>query len=244
MKRTYADLHLCPNLADTEQALSMVKKASKLGYRMIAITFPPNFVEADARGLQNACKRATMDFATRVDLKPKTPDELLKGLRRFRRRFEIVAVLCESKDVARQAGKDRRVDLLNFSSLDFRRRFFDLAEAELASNGLASFEIDMKQLLALEGPSRIRLLSSLRREAAIAEDFGIPIVMSSGASGELLMRRPLELAALANLFDLGQRAALDAVSRNPMSIVKRNREKLSARFVAPGIRIVRRGKDC
>lgn len=119
-----------------------------------------------------------------------------------------------------------------------------MAEAELASNGLACLEIDMKPLLTLEGPSRIRLLSSLRRETAIAKKSGVPIVMSSGASGELLMRRPLEQAALANLFDLGQTAALDAVSRNPMSIVKRNLEKLGSRFVAPGIRIVRRGKDC
>jgi len=244
MRRTYADLHLCPNLASAEQVLRMVNKASKLGYRLIAITFPPNFAEADAKGLQNACKQAKMDLAVRVDLKPRTPDELLRALRRFRRKFEIIAVMCESKDVARQAAKDRRVDLLNFSSFDLRRRFFDLAEAELASNGLASLEIDMKPLLALEGSSRIRLLSSLRRETAIAEAFGVSIVVSSGVSDELLMRRPLEQAALASLFDLGQTAALDAVSRNPMSIVKMNREKLSPRFVAPGIRIVRRGKDC
>lgn len=244
MKRTYADLHLCPDLANAEQVLRMVNKASELGYRLVAMTVPPSFAETSVKGLLNVCKEAKMDLATRVDLKPKTPGELLKALRRFRREFEIVAVTCESKDVARQAAKDRRVDLLNFSPFDFRRRFFDLAEAELASNCLACLEIDMKPLLTLEGPSRIRLLSSLRRETAIAKKSGVPIVMSSGASGELLMRRPLEQAALANLFDLGQTAALDAVSRNPMSIVKRNLEKLGSRFVAPGIRIVRRGKDC
>ncbi len=84
----------------------------------------------------------------------------------------------------------------------------------------------------------------MRRETAIARKFVVPVVMSSGASDERLMRRPQELAALANLFDLGQKAALDAVSGNPMLIMKRNREKLSPRFVAPGIRVVRRGKDC
>ena len=208
------------------------------------MTFLPNFAEADVKGLLNACREARMDLATRVDLKPKTPDELLRTLRRFRRRFEIVAVMCESKDVARQAAKDRRVDLLNFPLLDFRRRFFDLAEAELASNGLASLEIDMKPLLTLEGSSRVRFLSSLRRETAIAKAFDVPIVISSGVSDELLMRKPLEQAALASLFDLDKAVALEAVSANSMSIVKRNREKLSPKFVAPGIRVVRRGKDC
>jgi RNase P/RNase MRP subunit p30 len=58
------------------------------------------------------------------------------------------------------------------------------------------------------------------------------------------MRKPKELAALASLFDLDEASAIEAVSRNPLAIVKRNREKLGSRFVAPGIRIIRRGKDC
>jgi RNase P/RNase MRP subunit p30 len=244
MRRTFADLHLCPDVADAERVLRVVNKASELGYRLAAVTLSLNFAEANIKSLLAVCREVKIDLATRVDLKPKTSQELLKALRRFRRRFEIVAVMCESKDVARQAAKDRRVDLLNFSSLDFRRRFFDLAEAELASNGLAALEIDMKPLLTLEGSSRIRLLSSLRRETAIAKAFGVPIVISSGVADELLMRKPLEQAALANLFDLEPAVALEAVSAKALSIVKRNREKLSPKFIAPGIRVVRRGKDC
>jgi RNase P/RNase MRP subunit p30 len=60
----------------------------------------------------------------------------------------------------------------------------------------------------------------------------------------MLMRKPKELAALAFLFNLDETSAIKAVSENPLSIVKRNREKLSPEFVAPGVRIVRRGKDC
>lgn len=244
MKRVFADLHLCPSLKDFEQVRRMVRKASELGYRLIAISLPPNFPYERTQQLQSMCKEAEVDFASRVDLKPQTSRELIHNLRNFRRKFEIVAVTCESKPVARQAAKDRRVDLLSFHSLDFRRRFFDRAEAELASNALASLEIDIKPLLTLEGPPRIRLLSSLRKEVAVAQDFHVPIVISSGASSGFLMRKPLESAALASLFDMDRAEALKAVSKNSVAIVKRNREKLSSRFVAPGIRIIRRGKDC
>lgn len=244
MKREYADLHLCPDLGNDEQVTRMIRKASELGYRLIAIPLPQNFSEEKIRKLQNICKENRMDFASRVDLKPRTPNELIRSLRKLRRRFEIIAVVCESKQVARQAAKDRRVDLLNFSGSNRRKRFFDKAEAELASNALGSLEIDVKPLLTLEGPARIRLLSSLRREVAIAEDFHVPIVISSGASNELLMRKPLEIAALTSLFDLDKSSAINAVSKNPLAFVKRNREKLSPNFVAPGIRLIRRGKDC
>jgi RNase P/RNase MRP subunit p30 len=244
MKKLYVDMHLRPNLEDSEQVACMTRKASELGYRLIAMSLPSGLPEEKIQRLRNICKEAKVDFASRVDLKPRTSKELINSLRRLRRRFEIIAVMCESKHVARQAAKDRRVDLLNFPSTSFRKRFFDKAEAELASNSLASFEIDIKPLLTMEGPARIRLISSLRREAAIAKAFHIPIVISSGASNELLMRKPRELAALTSLFDLDGVSAMEAISTNPLAIIKRNRGKLSPDFVAPGIRVIRRGRDC
>ena len=244
MRKIYADLHLCPNLKDSEEVARMIRKASELEYRLIAISLPSNFPEEEIQHLRIICKEAKVDFASRVDLRPQTSKELINRLRKLRRRFEIISVVCESKHVARQAARDRRVDLLNFPSTSYRRRFFDKAEAELASRSLASFEIDIKPLLTLGGLARIRLLSSLRREASIAQAFHVPIVISSGASNELLMRKPLELAALTSLFNLDRDSAIEAVSTNPLAIVKKNREKLSPNFVAPGIRIVRRGKDC
>ena len=244
MKKTFADLHLRLNSRDSAAASRIINKAATLGYRLIAAPLSPEAREDENARLQSMCSEAKIDFASRVDIKPKTHDDLMRQLRRLRRKFEIICVVCENKEVARQAAKDRRVDLLNFPSLDFHKRFFDRAEAELASSSLAALEIDMKPLLVLEGPARVRLLSSLRRETAIAREFHVPIVVSSGATSEMLLRKPREQAALAGLFDLNEASALEAVSQNPMSIVKRNRQKLSSKFVAPGIRVIKEGKDC
>jgi RNase P/RNase MRP subunit p30 len=222
----------------------MINKASRLEYRLIAITFPLNAKREEIERIQNISREYKIDLASRIDLKPRSPKELIQHLRKLRRKFEVIAVICESKTVARQAAKDRRVDLLNFPSPNTHRRFFDTAEAELASKALASLEIDIKPLLTLEGPARVRLLSSLRREAAIAQKFHVPIVISSGASDEFLMRKPRDMAALASLFDLDEVSAINAVSKNPTQIVKRNRENLSPKFVAPGIKVIRKGKDC
>jgi RNase P/RNase MRP subunit p30 len=244
MKRRFADLHLQPNLNDAEQTRAMLAKASELGYRLVAVPLPTVSMETFAKKLAALCQEDKLDFASRLDLKPKTSRELLQQLRRFRRRVEIIAVVCESKEVARQAAKDHRADLLNFPATDPRRRFFDKAEAELASSSVAALEIDVKPIITLKGPARIRLLAVLRREAAIAEDYRVPVVVSSGATNPLQLRKPMEMAALATLFDLDKPTALDAVSKAPLTIVKKNREKLSPSFVAPGIRIIREGSDC
>jgi RNase P/RNase MRP subunit p30 len=244
MKRVFADLHIRLNVKDAAATLRMINKAATLGYRLVAVPLASETRAEEAAKLQAVCNESGIDFASRIDLRPRTPNELMRQLRRLRRKFEVICVACENKAVARQAAKDRRVDLLSFSSLDFRRRFFDRAEAELARNSLAALEIDVKPLLVLEGPVRVRLLSSLRREAAIAKAFHVPIVVSSGVTREALLRKPREMAALAFLFGLDEASALEAVSQSAGAIVKRNREKLSAKFVAPGIRVVKEGKDC
>ncbi len=244
MKRVFVDLHLRLNSKDPAATTRVIQKAASLGYTLISVPSNPQTQSQEIEQLRNVCKEAGLDFVSRIDLRPRNQNELLSLLRKVRRKFEVVCVLCESKEVARQAAKDHRVDLLNFPLLDYRDRFFDRAEAELASSSLATLEIDVKPLLVLEGPARVRFLSCLRREVQVAKEFHMSVVVSSGVSNPLLLRKPREMAALASLFSLDGVSGLDAVSQNPLAIVRRNREKLSGKFVAPGIRVVKEGKDC
>jgi RNase P/RNase MRP subunit p30 len=244
LKKTFADLHLRANLKNRESAKRLITKAAELGYGMVAVPLSPEARQEELAWLRATCKEAEVDFVSRVDLRARSQNELLRLLRKIRRRFEVVCVSCESKEVARQAAKDRRVDLLTFPALDWRQRFFDRAEAELASGGLAGLEVDVKPILGLEGRARVRLLACLRREAAVAREFHVPIVLSSGAAEVLLLRMPREMAALAGLFGLAEAEAVAAVSRVPENLVRRNRLKLTQGFVAPGIRVVREGRDC
>jgi RNase P/RNase MRP subunit p30 len=135
------------------------------------------------------------------------------------------------------------LDLLSFPATALRKRFFDHAEAELASKALSCLEIEMAPLISLTGFPRIRLLSRLRREVEIAERLKVPIVISSGATNEYLLRGPHDYASLATLFDMPLPSALRALSEDPVSMVERNREKLSPYYVAPGIRVVGRKKS-
>jgi ribonuclease P/MRP protein subunit RPP1 len=244
MSKSYADLHLRVNTKDPKTLQSRLTRASSFGYKQIAIPFTSDVAQNEIDKFKAACKDAGLDFVSRADIRPRNQNELMTLLRRLRRKFEVICVLCDDKEVARQAAKDRRVDLLNFPSLDYRKRFFDRAEAELASSGLAALEVDVKPLLVLSGPARIRLLSSLRREVAIAKEFHVPLIVSSGVEEERFMRMPKDMASLGYLFGLTEDFALKTVSDNPSGLVLRNREKLSSSFIAPGIRVVKEGTDC
>jgi RNase P/RNase MRP subunit p30 len=236
----YVDLNLRPPIEDIDQTKAMLKKASQLGYSHIAIPLSPNVTNQLIGQLKQICNEVKADFVTRVNFSPRNSKELLHDLQRFRRKFEIVAVRCNTKDVARQAAKDRRVDLLHFSVANLRQRFFDQSEAELASQALSSLEIELAPILQLETLSRVRLLSFLRKEIAIAQRAKVPITLSSGATVSSLMRSPRDYAALTVMLDLPLPSALKALSQNPLEMVERNRKKLNTSYVAPGIHFVGR----
>jgi len=240
----FTDLHLCAPSDNLEQARRLISKSAELGYSQVGVPLMPNVREEAVDQLRQITAEAGLDFVTRLDLTPRSSGELLTGLRRFRRRFEVVSVLCVSKSVARQAAKDRRVDLLCFRSFDSSKRFFDRAEAELASASSAAFEIDLAWLLSsLESRSGVSVFSRLRREVATASGFGVPLVISSGASEPLLLRKPRDFAALTLLFGLDESRAKEAVSVNPSAVVERSRRKQSADYVSPGVRLVERRRS-
>ena len=241
MKRSFCDLHLRVTPSDAK-VQRFIAKAAQLGYKKISTPFSTPPTQTELANIKKYAENSSLDFVTRADFKPRNQEDLMRFLRKYRRQFEVICILCDNKEVSRQAAKDHRVDILNFTSLDYKKRFFDRAEAELACSTGVAVEIDLKPLLVLEGPPRTRLLSSLRRETAIATEFRVPIVLSSGIGEEVLMRKPRDFASLAYLFGLQESQALDAVSTNPTAIVSRNRQKLDPNFVAPGINVLKEGK--
>lgn len=241
MKR-FVDLNLRVPPQDATQTEQMVRKAQMLGYSQVAIPLPSNASKQQISQLKQVCSEAELDFVSRTDISPRNSNELLNELRRCRRKFEIVAVRCNTKDVARQAAKDRRVDLLLFSATNTSKRFFDEQEAELASQALSALEIELAPLLQLTSFSRIRILTALRKEMETAKRAKVPVILSSAATKQSLMRGPYDYAALTTIFDFPLPEALKALSETPFRLVEQNRKKLSPDYVAPGIRVVRKGK--
>ena len=242
MKRSFCDLHLRVKPSDAK-VQRFIAKAAQIGYKQISTSFSTPPTQTELVSIKEFAENSGLDFVTRADFKPRNQEDLMRFLRKYRRQFEVICILCDNKEVSRQAAKDHRVDILNFPSLDYKKRFFDRAEAELACSTGVAVEIDLKPLLVLEGPPRTRFLSSLRRETGIATEFNVPIVLSSGIDEEVLMRKPRDFASLAFLFGLQESQALDAVSTNPATIVSRNRQKLDPKFVAPGITVLKEGKQ-
>lgn len=233
--RRFVDLHL--RQPDEEEYLeTMLQFAADLGYNSVAVASSPSSIQK----MGSPHGKFSVDLVSRVDLKPKSERELTEELGRVRRRFEVVAVECLSKAVARQAAKDHRVDILNFSPLLTTRQKvrFDREEARLASDANGAYEINISDLLGQEPTILSKLLSIIRQEIDNARKRDVPIVVSSGANSTTIMREPRGAVALLDLVGVDEEEGLDMVSLSPWGIVEENRRKLSPSFIAPGVRLV------
>jgi ribonuclease P/MRP protein subunit RPP1 len=222
--KRYIDLHLRPKPGESERLVTEMKQ---LGYSCVASTTSNN-LEASI----------DIDVASRVDLEPRRGSDLLDQLRKVRSRFEVVAVKCINKDVARQAAKDHRVDILLFpEDLTIRRNArLDTQEAKLASEVDCCYEINASELL-FTGETRLaKLATVIKRELEVARRFDVPVILSSGASTSMGLREPKALAAMTVLLDVSEEAAVEMQTTTPDRLLKRNRAKLSEEYVSPGVR--------
>jgi len=221
--RRFIDLQILPGPGKTAEMLS---HANHLGYTAVGCG-------------GDTPSDAPIDVISRLDIAPRSQQDLQRMLKGNRRKHEVISVLCLSKGVARRAAKNPKVDLLRFPRCPSRRTvWLDRQQASLAGEGGCQFEVVASDLLTQDPKKLGYVIKQLEKEVLNARRYDVPVVLSSGADSVHGMRDPRSLAALMSLIGLGEEESLDLVSVNPWALVERNRDKFSASYVSPGVRVM------
>jgi ribonuclease P/MRP protein subunit RPP1 len=235
-KRRYADLHV--RVADEGDAPDLlIKMARHLGFSLIALSFDDLHKLRDLKGIKDRAKALGVDVAIRADLRPSSPSELKKYLRKLRRSVEVIGVYCHDTSVARTAARDRRVDV-TFYDPENVLSILDEGQLSLLAESGHYVEVNLVDFLHAAPDKQAKTLWNYGLALKRVTRRGIPIAVSSGASKIVDMRAPRELYAIAYLLLDEKEMAREAVSTKPMELVYLNREKLSPSFVQPGVRMV------
>ncbi len=213
--REFTDLHLKPR--NVEEAGPMANLAYDFGFKTVALTLSKKALTEIPNPTVKLLSRLNVNASSQRDI-----NESLKG-----RSYDILAVRCLTKDVARRAARDPRVDVLAFPEDPARRRevWLDRHEAEVAGTSGVAYEVNASEIIAAGAGKLPRLLNQLRRELGNVERHRIPLVLSSGAVDPLSMREPRALAALAELLDIREEDALKMISTVPAMVARRRFER-------------------
>ncbi|MCX8187410.1 MAG: hypothetical protein N3F65_02230 [Nitrososphaeria archaeon] len=207
-----------------EESITIIKSIRKLGFTSLVMELGEDVAD-NLEELKSRTREYGVSIYRKLVLKPERRRDLLKSLQEHRGKFEAVTVLCENLETALVAARDSRVDTLVIPPKPKFR--FDKGVAALIKN-----RIELPFIYFLEHGEAF-----LETSMKIMEILGrkIEIVVSSGASNELDLRGPRELASLLEVLGYDQERALDAVSKTPEKILETNRIKLSKKYAAKGV---------
>jgi len=230
----FADLHLRPPIGNPIAQKEMAELTCCLGYSLVAVTFRPRNRDEEVNRAKNIFLDAGLDVVSRVDISGTSRNGLLKELRALRRDFEIVAMEYRSSEALRIAQRDRRVDIIYLDSAS-SSEVFPLSRASSFS---AHLEINLSMLTERQGLPEHVQIGRIGREIAKAKQNRFRIVISSGAHTSMHLRAPRDVAAVGMLLGLGREEALRSISSIPVSLVNKNRVKLSSRYAGENVRII------
>ena len=228
MSRKFYDVGLkYPSTCDTRSFLEEVKR---LGYKGLA--FASQASPNEVGKIAEVCRKVGLDYVNRLDIVSSSASHIKALLRRYRLEVELIVVHPLSVEAARLAARDSRVDLLNFQE---RPELFEATEAKMMAAHNRMLEINLRNMmLRIDEPDYLKIVRVYRRMISLSQAFKVKLVISSGASSPLELRRPRDLASILHLLGF-EGDIYDPLSKNPFMIIETNRAKLSGKIAMRGV---------
>lgn len=230
--RRFVDLHVLPRPEDEKACRNMAELLSLAGYSAVGLTFPTGLMQERVLRLRRVFQESGIDSASRIDLSPTSRQDLLRLLRRFRNSYDIISVKCMNQGVATVACRDRRVDVVFFDPHNHKVRF----NHSLANLLRGALEVNLMAGLLREQNSEV--FARIAKEAWIAGDHKVKVVLSNGCVSPSMVRAPSQIVALASAMGLPKDQALSGVSDTPLSIISRNSQRRSQEYIEEGVHVV------
>ncbi len=140
----------------------------------------------------------------------------------------IVTVLGGHEELNRAALETEGLDIL------LQPQEFNNVLAKEASDNSIAIGFNLGSITHLRGDARIRELMFMRTNLRHARKYHLSMILTCNAHSIYDLRSPREMAALAVLFGMTQKEAVDAMSATPLGILKRK----SPEYIQEGIEIV------
>ncbi len=232
--RTFADLNVKPPAKDRRAQERMAATASNLGLSLVGLRFTPKTPSDEIEYSVKVFRSTGLDVAVGVDLSPTSRKQLFNQLRILRNSFDILAVRSADVKTAVVAARDRRIDLISLEPQNSFR-----AKQSILRTCRSAVELELSRITRPLNRVSYESLKSLCLEIELAKRCRIDFTVSSGATSLLTMRAPRDMASLVAVLGLPKELSLRAVSKAPLDMVKRNRERLSSRSLGSGVTLVR-----
>ncbi len=217
----FYDLYIHPIPDTSDSITSLATVARRYGYSGIAVVNS----KSNDPDLVNKPENFSIHSGIEISCKPsKIGDEI----RKRKGKGDVLIAGGDDEEFIRAAAETEGLDIL------MQPAKFNNVLAKAAGDNSIALGFDMGRVISTRGEARVRELMMMRTNLRHARKYDLKMVLTSGGTSHYDLRSPREMAALAGIFGMTAKEAVDAMSRIPMDILKRK----SPDYVQEGIEII------
>ncbi|MCD6477974.1 MAG: ribonuclease P [Candidatus Aenigmarchaeota archaeon] len=221
----FYDLHA--HVEDLKSVEEIVEIAKRIGYSGIGLTVKYANI-GELRRLKEKINelKSGIDIATCVEIDASGVKELRRKVSKARKLSEVIVVSGGDYKINRAACEDSRVDILAHPEYKRSDSGIDHIVVRAAHENNVAIEINFHEILETYRKIRAHVLSHMRRNVMLAEEYNAPIIITSGARSKWELRGPRELSSVGQVLGMSLENSMKSVSDVPRLIVETNRRKL------------------
>ena len=148
------------------------------------------------------------------------PPKLRSKIRQQRKDAQLLAVHCLSAADANIASQNTDVDIISFPEEDIHQLLTPYLARTAAKNHIA-VQISLLPLLTRRGIQRIKLIYRIRTAIQRLIAAKTPTLLTATPNEHYHLRPPNMLILLAQMIDVPNKWALEAISKTPEVLIKR-----------------------
>jgi ribonuclease P/MRP protein subunit RPP1 len=225
---------LCMMLEGPEEIKRSIDLSGRLGWNGAGLLTRPENFEQMKKQIKKLKIPEHFDVVAGLVIEAKKPARIRRAVTKMRKQTELLVVLGGDTEINRAAVETAGVDILLNPWFKRQDPGINHITARFAAENNVAIGFGFSRLLHSYGRSRATLLSNMVKAAEFVRKYKAPFTLTSGALSKWDLISPSDMASLGRVLGFSDPEIKKAISDD---IVKRNREKLSGKWLQPGVKV-------
>lgn len=225
---------LCMILEGMEEIKRTTDLSRRLRWNGTGLLVAPENFEQMKEDIKKLKTPEHFDVVAGLIVEAKRPAQIRKLVAKYRKQTELLVALGGETEINRATVETSGVDILLNPWFKRTNPGINHITAKFAAENKVAIGFGFNQLIHSYGRTRANLLSNMVKAGEFVRKYKAPFVLTSGALSKWDLISPSDMLSLGRVLGFGDPEIKKAISGD---IVKRNRKRLSKKWVMPGVEV-------
>ncbi len=239
---SYFESRLKININDFTEIEKKIKFCQELRITNLILEPKNDILKLNSELKQRLSKFSTLNLYYRINLRPKSLNDLKKRIQPYNNFSDIISVESMDKNIQIQAAKDSRVDIISFSDQNVIKTISP-GIISLAKQNRSFIEFSLAPIMARNQAFQSKYLRSLYRAVQLAMQLKVNYIISGNFDDLFKLRHPRALISVCHtLLGIPLLSAKKAFSENVLTLINRVHARQDKNIIESGVKLLNEGE--